>query len=275
MTWLVKDAVDPGTRAAIAQQGFATLPRTVGAATCDEVFRRFQDVVAYTKDPGNAESIAAIDQALSAWIDGHPCPVVDDSVLLRAIDQDFLGYRIQAHQHFGPVARDLADGVDVPPVLRRFWESMEAVRTACDRATLPLLGERPFPGEFQSIVKVWKYLPSPGKAYLIPIHYDRSVLTTVLGTRNPRGERLVVGAAPDGTPICDVRPDGFVRPKASDFPLMFPGLNARRTVGLPPTPHAVEQLEDDIVGGLRFSLVHFLVPSHGLAVREEYVAPEP
>jgi hypothetical protein len=171
-----------------------------------------------------------------------------------------------------------SEKVPLADEVKTLWRSMEQVLRLADENVLSSVRGQYAATDFQTILKVWKYTPVPATRFLIPPHYDRSILTTILHTENPGSERLLIGPPGDGTPIRSISANfsdvPLHRPCDTDFPLTFPGLHAKHHFGLFPTAHAVEQIESGLQLSSRYSLVYFLVSRFGIGVTDEYVIPE-
>jgi hypothetical protein len=260
---------------------YSKLENGPDTVTCEAVFDRFQDTLLSVPEMQGTEHLAQIDAGISAYSEHANNPYITDSVFFRHLrPRQFESYEIASYQYFQGL--DSATyGVGCSSVFHDFLTLMESVLQHCDTHLLPQIrhGLRlPQGDQVRSMLKVWRYTSLPNNRYLIPIHFDRSLVTSVIHSRNPGEERLLVGGHDDGTPVeqlaerfLDSRP---FRPSKSDFPISFPGLSAAESYNIPATAHGVEQVEEQYIGSHRFSLVYFVLPPAGLTVTRDYVAPE-
>lgn len=265
-------------RSQINERGYATLKELPKEAKAEPIFQSFDEVIAFTKNPKSEAKVRETDLAIVEYIRAHPSPVVDDTVQLKMIRNSFRDYEIHSYQYFEGVNGFVSERCNLPLCVRGFWRKMESFLKICDQAILPLVTKSGERRGFQTILKVWKYTPVATNNFLIPIHYDRSVFTTIVATKNPKSERLLIGPPGDGTDIVELSKTFYSlkvhRPTVSDFPLFFPGLHAFDSFGFHPTAHAVEQVEEENLNQSRFSLVYFIVPFSGISTNRNYVAAE-
>lgn len=115
-----------------------------------------------------------------------------------------------------------------------------------------------------TVLKAWKYPPTDRKEYLLPLHYDTSLFTIIVHTINAGKECLRIGPYGDGSKMEDLRKkailDEYYQPTHNDFPILFPGVLAKRYFDINPTAHAVTTPELDFTSSDRYSLVFMIIP---------------
>jgi hypothetical protein len=248
---------------AVKQRGFATLDPFLDEEQCEAVYQAF-DCLLVALDGSRANAIVtSVDRVLNEFIAHHESPVLDETIHVSAARKRSSGYAIEAHHYFAGALAFASEKAPLADEVKNLWRPMEQVLRLADENVLNRVRGQYSATDFHTILKVWKYLPVPAKRFLIPPHYDRSVLTTILHTKNPGSERLLIGPPGDGIPIRSISANfsemPLHRPRAADFPLTFPGLHAKHHFGLFPTAHAVEEIESELRLSSRYSLVYFLV----------------
>jgi len=262
----------PSLLAPLETKGFLTLGFQFDPTVAQKIFSDF-DEVCRVVDLEYDERIEVIDAAISDYVQRSDDPLANDCLLFKNLRKEFNNLEMASYQYleglFGHLEARLG-GQPARPEILRFLEAMDLSNEDLKARTggIIQLVESSTPCRIRTMFKVWKYLPVKGEKYLAPLHFDRSVFSSVVYTQNPGGECLRLGPPGLGSTIEEVRAkvgnENFVTPAACDFPLLIPGMCALSLFGLAPTPHAVLNEEPELGAKARYSLVFFMVPREGV-----------
>ena len=272
----------PSLLAPLETKGFLTLGFKFDATAARKLFCDFDEVCRMV-DQEYDERIAVVDAVIADYVHRSNDPLANDCLLFKNLKREFNNLEMASYQYleglFGHVKARLG-GQAARPEIIKFLETMNLYNSELKARTGDIihLVESRTPCRIRTMFKVWKYLPVKGENYLAPLHFDRTVFSSVVFTLNPGGERLRLGPPGLGLTIEEVRAkvrnEDLVIPAITDFPLLIPGMCARRLLGLEPTPHAVLNVEPELGASARYSLVFFIVPREGVNAEDKYIADE-
>ena len=272
----------PSLLASLEPKGFLTLGFQFDPALAEKLFSEFDEICRMV-DLEYDERIAVIDAAISEYVDRSDDPLANDCLLFKNLKSEFNNLEMASYQYleglFGHLEACLR-GQPARSEILRFLKAMEISNNDLKARTREIiqLVESRTSCRIKTMFKVWKYLPVKGEKYLAPLHFDRSVFSSVVYTRNPGGECLRLAPPGLGSTIEEVRGkvrnENLIIPAARDFPLLIPGLCARKLFGLEPTPHAVLNLEPEIGAKARYSLVFFIMPRERVNAAHNHISDE-
>jgi hypothetical protein len=262
------------------EKGFAKLDFSFTRKQALQIFSHLDKVCLLVKNEYD-ESFASLDEIISAFIASSKTPVANESLQLKKIKNEFMDYEIHSYQYLEGLYEYVTENAVGKKVKK---DALEFLRLMRDNHRLikdylkDVIQTIEEQVKCTTMFKVWRYTPVEGKNYLVPLHYDRAIFTSIVHTMNPGKECLRLGPPGQGENIEEVRKtadlNSYHQPSEIDFPLIFPGMHAKYYFGLNPTAHAVTTVEKGNASKDRYSLVFFIVPHESLSLNENYIAAE-
>jgi len=272
----------PSFLAQLETKGFLTLGFRFDPGVAGKLFTDFDEVCRLV-DQEYDERITVIDDVIADYVHRSCDPLANDCLLFKNLKREFNNLEMASYQYleglFGYVEARLR-GQPARPEILQFLKLMDLNNDDLKARTGDIINlvESRTPCRTKTMFKVWKYLPVKGEKYLAPLHFDRTVFSTVVYTLNPGGECLRLGPPGLASTIEEVRAkvsnENFITPAPDDFPLLIPGMCAKSLLRLDPTPHAVMNVEPELGAKARYSLVFFIVPKEGVNATDSYIADE-
>jgi len=262
------------------EKGFAKLDFIFTREQALQVFSHLDKICLLVKNEYD-DGFSCLDDIIAAFITSSKTPVANDSLKLKNIKNEFMDYEIHSYQYLEGLYEYVIENMSGKKVKQEALEFLRIMNfnhlliKGYLKNVIQLIEEQV---KCTTMFKVWRYTPVDGKNYLVPLHYDRSIFTSIVHTMNPGKECLRLGPPGQDEDIEEARKradlNDYYQPSEKDFPLIFPGMHAKYYFGLNPTAHAVTTVEKGNNSKDRYSLVFFIVPHEGLSLNENYIASE-
>jgi len=263
-----------------SQKGFAKLHFNFSREEAQKIFSFFERICFLVQNEYDKQ-LASIDNVISTFILNSKTPIANETLMFKKIKNEFRDYDTHSYQYleglYGFVKENTINDAVSEDVLH-FLGIMDYYHSTLRDHLIDLIDAIEKKVKCVTLFKVWRHTPKQGKEFLVPLHYDRSVFTSIVHTMNPMKECLRMGPPGRGEDIEEVRKtsslDAYYRPSPDDFPLLLPGIYAKDYFDIHPTAHAVAVDGNMTVLGERFSLVFFIVPHGGIVQNEKHIVSE-
>ncbi len=245
---------------AFPRAGFATFDTPLLSEK--EVLEAYQwlDTIDQIVDTEYDENFALLDKDTSLFAarskyltDDSIVPILfknmkKDSIKYRGLTQNTIDHQMLSFHYIGGLYEYLSRSqkeYHIPEKVDLFLKTLDTQEKEISKRMLPLLNGVQKKTNYFTSLKIWKHTFEPRHRFLLPIHYDRSLFSVILHTKNGGEEFLKIFPNEEGLMLSEVRKKH--RPyllSPADFPLIFPGWPAKALFGFEPTPHSVEGKTD-------------------------------
>jgi len=248
--------------------GFAKLSYTPAQANIQKCYRLFDRIV-------YDDSYCVVDEEISTYIKKSIGLTVDfeqlkDPVVFKNLKHDAIKYQVvtgNTIQHemisfhymggfFEYLMRDKKKN-QIPEKAFKFLSLMSELHKESATYLAPLVEKINQKIPCYTSIKIWKHTFGAKDRFLLPLHCDRSIFTSIIHTSDTSRQCLRI--YPNKTNMTDLEISTLYRPyplSKTDFPMIIPGLAAKEHFGIAATPHSVAIEENR--KPTRYSLILFI-----------------